>query len=350
MTSQTAQTTSTAAGDNSLPVVELFALGGTIASAPRTDGEGVSPTVRVEDLVAAVPGLVAVAQVRATQVLQVPSCEVTPGDVVELAARMRAAVDAGAAGCVVTQGTDTLEETAFLLDLLWDREAPVVVTGAMRTPDAPGADGPANLLGAVTVAASDTARGAGVLAVVGDQIHAARYVHKAHTSAPSAFVSPGTGPIGWLVEGRAALALTPRRPAAVHLAEDTPLPEVLVVRVGMGESPALLSALVSGAVPGVAGVVLEGVGGGHVPRALVPALRDLVARVPVVLASRTGAGETLSRSYGYPGGDVDLTQAGLVPSGTLDAARARLTLRVALAVGVERGEVEDCFRRLARTD
>lgn len=334
------------AAPNDLPVVELFALGGTIASAPRADGAGVSPSVRVGDLVAAVPALADVAQVRATQVLQVPSCEVTVPDVVALVARMRAAVDAGAAGCVVTQGTDTLEETAFVIELLWDREAPVVVTGAMRTPDAPGADGAANLWGAVTVAAAPAARGAGALVVIGDQIHAGRYVHKGHTSAPSAFVSPGLGPIGWIVEGRCEIAVTPRRREPLPVSVAVALPDVLVVRVGMGESPALLETLAAGLLPDVAGVVVEGVGGGHVPSALVPALARLVERLPVVLASRTGAGETLSRSYGYPGGDVQLTNAGLVSSGALDAARARLALQLALAVDGGQAGALDVFRRL----
>ncbi len=125
--------------DGVLPLVELFALGGTIASLPA-DAGGVSPKVTGEELVRAVPSLAEVARVEATQFLQLPSCEVTVGDLLLLVEVMRAAVDAGAVGCVVTQGTDTLEETAFLLDLLWDRPAPVVVTGAMRSADQPGAD------------------------------------------------------------------------------------------------------------------------------------------------------------------------------------------------------------------
>lgn len=330
-----------------LPRVEVFALGGTIASLPGGPGAGVSPSVSVDDLLAAVPQLASAARVAATQFLQVPSCEVTPGDLVRLLEQMRSAVDGGADGCVVTQGTDTLEETAFLLDLLWDRSAPVVVTGAMRTPDAPGADGPANLLAAVRVAADPAARECGVLAVLGEEIHSGRHVRKAHTAHPSAFASPGAGPIGWLSEGEVRVVSRPVHPRpALALPAGRgaePWPQVVVVRVGMGEQPDLLRAV---AALGVDGVVLEGVGGGHVPRALVPALVELVERVPVVLTSRSGAGEVLSRSYGYPGGDVDLVARGLVPAGTADAAKARLALILALAADTDRKGAEAFVRTL----
>lgn len=326
------------------PFVHVFALGGTIASLPGATGAGVSPTVRVEDLLAAVPGLGEIARMRATQFLQVPSCEVTVSDLLRLVVAMRSAVDAGAAGVVVTQGTDTLEETAFALDLLWDRPEPVVVTGAMRTPDAPGADGPANLLSAVTVAADPVARDLGVVAVLNDEVHAGRLVRKAHTTSTSAFVSPDGGPIGRLGEGRFTLAARPaHRRVCLDVASDVAVPKVAVLRIGMGESDDLLAAL-----PGLGfvGAVVEGVGGGHVPQALVPSLASLVAQFPVVLASRTGAGPVLSSSYGYPGGDVDLVARGLVPAGIADAAKARLALVLALAAGSSRSEVETFVRSL----
>ena len=330
----------------SLPHVSLLALGGTIASLPQQDAAGVSPRVTAEDLVAAVPSLAEVAQVRANQVLQVPSSEVTPTDVAGLVVRARAAIDAGAVGVVVTQGTDTLEETAFLLDLWWDRPEPVVVTGAMRTPDSPGADGPANLLAAVRVAAAPVARDAGVLVVLGDRVHAARYVRKAHTSDPAAFASPGYGPVGLVSEGRVSLGMRPVRAPVLPLPPAGPLPSVALVRVSMGDDGQLLEA-VGGL--SVEGVVVEGLGGGHVPSRLLPAIDSLVARMPVLLASRTGAGRGLMTTYGYPGGDVDLVARGLVPTGDLDGAKARLLLMAALATSEERSQAEAAVRRVART-
>lgn len=328
--------------DDALPTVALLAFGGTIASATGATA-GVSPQVSAADLVAAVPELAGVALLRVTQVRQVPSVEVTVADLVALVAQMRAAVDAGATGVVVTQGTDTLEEAAYVVDLLWDRPEPVVFTGAMRAATDPGADGPANLVSSVRLAVSSETRGLGVLVCLGDEVHAARHVRKAHTSSPAAFTSPGRGPLGWISEGRPVVAWRPAGArVTVRVEPGTPLPQVAVLRVGLDEDPRLLVA--AGGL-GYDGIVLEGVGGGHVPRALVPALVDLVDRVPVLLASRTGAGRVLEQTYGYPGGDIDLVHRGLVPVGTLDAAKARLLLVLGLASGLDRAGVEELVRR-----
>src|SRR5690606_31568090 len=122
-------------------------------------------------------------------------------DLYALAEEIERCFAAGSSGVVITQGTDTIEETAFCLDLLLDTSKPVVVTGAMRNPTLPGADGPANLEAAITVAV-DEARPEGVVVVLGDEVHAARWVAKSHSTVPSAFCSPGRGPMGIVAEGR----------------------------------------------------------------------------------------------------------------------------------------------------
>lgn len=339
------------AGDpvTALPRVDLFALGGTIASVPAREDEGALPSVSADELVAAVPQLAEVAEVRATQVLQVPSCEVTVLDLVDLVGRLVAAVEAGAKGLVVTQGTDTLEEAAFVVDLLWDRPEPVVFTGALRTPDSPGADGPANLLAAVQVAAADAARGLGVVVCLNAEIHAAGLVRKTHASNPAAFSSPGAGPLGWVSERRVGILTRPVRSSpslaldAVRMLDAATLPRVALVRVGLGEDAHLLEAVEAASFDGV---VVEGVGGGHVPRSLVPVLARLAERMPVLLASRTGAGEVLSRTYGYPGAEIDLLSRGLVGVGRLDGAKARLALVLALAAGHDREAAADLVTRV----
>jgi L-asparaginase len=132
----------------------------------------------------------------------VPGSELNLEDLIELAGEIQAHIDAGTRG-VVTQGTDTMEGTAFVLDLLVHADAPIVVTGAMRHPSLPGAEGPANLLASVQVAVSDAARGVGTMVVVNDEIHAARFVQKTHTTQnPATFRSPLTGPVGWVSEVR----------------------------------------------------------------------------------------------------------------------------------------------------
>lgn len=324
--------------------MDYLATGGTIASVPRGDGPGVSPALTAADLTGSVPGLAEVAELHVGQFLQQPSSALTLTDLLRLRDEMDARVAAGTRGLVVSQGTDSLEETAYVLDLLWRHEAPVVVTGAMRNPAQPGADGPANLLAAVRVAAGAAARGAGVVVVMADEIHAARFVRKSHTSSPAAFRSPAAGPIGWVTEGRAVLLTRPARPAhlafTAGLSATDDLPPVALVRVGLGEDGRLLAPLAD---LGYRGAVIEGFGGGHVTPAMVPHLAALVRQMPVILASRTGAGEVLARTYRFCGSETELLKLGLIRAGTLDGLKARLLLTLCLAAALRHEQIAATF-------
>ncbi|MDP9437242.1 MAG: asparaginase [Actinomycetota bacterium] len=322
-----------------LPKVSVLSLGGTISSV-KTGGPGVSPSLTGEDLVASVPQLSEVAEVSAASVRQVPGWALTLDDLVEVAAEAGRRLDGGASGVVVTQGTDSIEETAFALDLLVGGEGPVVVTGAMRNPTLPGADGPANLLAAVTVAASGAARGLEVLVVMNDEIHAARYVRKTHTQSPAAFRSPTVGPIGWVSEGAVRIPLRPKDRRHIRLPEEIGGHDVALIKVWPGDDGRLIRA--AGDL-GYDGLVVEGFGGGHVPPATVEPLERLAARMPVVVASRTGGGETLARTYDAPGSEMDLQGRGLVPAGALDGPKARLLLALLLRSGASREEIHAAF-------
>jgi L-asparaginase len=327
------------------PTIAYVALGGTIAAVPG-EGPGVRPTLGARELAAGVPGLEEAATLEVHTFRTVPSFELTLADVLELVPLLRKAVEDGASGVVVSQGTDTIEETAFVLDLLWDRPEPVVVTGAMRNPSLPGADGPANLLASVQLAASVEARECGVLVCLGDEVHAARHVHKAHTSSPAAFRSPGLGPIGWVAEGRPVVALRPTRRAHLDVPPSAEVPRVPIVKLGLGDDGMLLEA--AHAVR-CEGLVIEALGGGHVPSALVPVVVDLLERGPVVLASRAGAGEVLATTYGSPGAEVDLLERGVIRAGALDALKARLLLSLALAAGLDRAGIVELFGQVGTT-
>jgi L-asparaginase len=321
-----------------LPKVSVLSLGGTISSV-NTGGPGVRPSLTGEALVEAVPGLSEVAEVSAASVRQVPGWQLTVEDLIEVSEEATRAIDEGATGVVVTQGTDSIEETAFALDLLIDRDAPVVVTGAMRNPTLPGADGPANLLAAVTVAADGAACGLGALVVMNDEVHAARFVRKTHTQSPAAFRSPLAGPLGWISEGRASIVARPMGRRHVRPrgggAED-----VALLATFPGDDGRLVGAVGE---RGYSGLVVEALGGGHVPPPMVEPLAALAERMPVVLASRTGSGEVLRGTYDPPGSEMDLTGRGLIPAGMLDGPKARLFLALLLRSGASRAEIVEAF-------
>ena len=322
--------------------VAVFSLGGTIAMTGGTQG-GVVPALNAADLVAAVPGLQATGiTIDVYDFRKVPGASLGFDDLLALAAAARRAVDEGADGVVVTQGTDTIEETAFTLDLLWAHDAPLVVTGAMRNPTLAGADGPANLLAAVTVAVAPGARRAGCLVVLGDEIHAARWVRKTHTTSPAAFRSPDTGPVGLVAEGSARIL---SRPARMTLDVEVPHPVTVrtaVLPVVLGEDGETLRR----AAVGLDGLVVAGFGVGHVPAATVPVLTDLAAAMPVVLASRIGAGPVLTATYGFPGSESDLLARGLIGAGALDCYKARVLLHLLLAAGTDRGGIAKTFETI----
>jgi len=324
----------------SLPRVTVFSTGGTIASIPSR-ASAASPALTVEQLVAALPQLDSVAEITAIPFRQVASSELTLADMIELAGEIERAVAGGSDGVAITQGTDTLEETSFALQLLWGGEAPVVLTGAMRNPALPGADGPANLLGAALLAASSVARGLGALVVFNDEVHLPLFVRKTHTASLATFRSPLTGPIGWIVENRPRIPLRPTvRHAIRPPASAQAVPQVALLKAALGDDGRLLPSIVS---LGYRGLVLEAMGGGHVPRAMVAPLADLARHMPVVLTSRTGAGEVLRGTYGFPGSETDLLTRGLIHSGILDGPKARVLLALLLASDAPREAIETAF-------
>lgn len=326
--------------------VVVFGLGGTIAMASG-DSDGVVPALSAEQLVAAVPGLTETGiQLDVVDFRRVPSGSLTFDDLDALAQAIdeRLATGAGAHGTgadhadsdgagvdgiVVTQGTDTIEETAYLLDLVHTYPHPVVVTGAMRPPAQAGADGPGNLLAAIQAAASPLTRDLGVVVVFADEIHAASRVRKTHTTSGFTFQSPNGGPLGYVVEGRPRVLSRPATRTVLPAPIESQSVEIGLLTMVLGDSGAVLEAVAER----VDGLVVAGFGAGHVPGHLVGTLDKIAARMPVVLASRTGAGSVLERTYGYPGSETDLLARGLISAGFLDPIKARILLRQLLAGG-----------------
>lgn len=302
---------------------------------------GVVPALSAEQLVAAVPGLAETnIEVDVVDFRRIPGASLSFEDIRELTAAIEQRLSTGADGVVVTQGTDTIEEVAYLLDLTHTRPEPIVVTGAMRNPTLAGADGPANILAAIQTAAADTARDLGSLVVFADEIHSSVRVRKTHSTSGHTFQSANGGPLGYVVEGEPRIVNRPAARVTLPAATGREA-EVAVVPVVLGDTGVTLRAVANH----VDGLVVAAFGAGHVPVALVEILGGLAARIPVVLASRGGAGSTLARTYAFPGSETDLLGRGLIPAGFLDPVKARILVRHLLISGHDQTSIKAVFER-----
>lgn len=320
----------------------VVSLGGTITmTSISQDGRGVSPSLEVDELLSAVPALHEVADLETATLCTVPGASLGFGDVLAALSWARTAVANGADGVIVIQGTDTIEETAYLLDLYWDQDEPLVVTGAMRAPQMAGADGPANLLASARVACDVGSRARGVLVVLNDEIHAASRVRKLRASGADAFASTSFGVLGYVDEGVPIYGnVIKRRP--LLLPEPFLTPRVALLEATLGDTGELLDLA---AIAGFNGIVLAGFGVGHVPAALADVVGRVASVCPVVLATRTGNGSTYRHSYSFIGSETDLIGRGAIPAGWLDARKARVLLACMIADGADADTIRDEFER-----
>ncbi|TAM31250.1 MAG: asparaginase [Paraburkholderia sp.] len=334
--------TSSSAAAQPLPRIAVLATGGTIAgSAPdaaNTAGYQAG-VIGVAQLLAAVPGLDAIAQIQAEQVASIDSKDMALALWTTLAQRINTLLAGDDIdGVVITHGTDTLEETAWLLHLAVKSSKPVVMTAAMRPASALSADGPLNLLNAVTLAASGAAAGQGVLVAFNNRIHCARDVIKISTYAVDAFQSPEIGALGWVQDGRVEFQ---RRTLRAHTVDSPftangPWPHVEIVASYAGVSRIAVDALVAA---GVRGIVVAGTGNGSIHSTLQQALVEAAAKgVAVVRASRVGSGHVMHN------GAAKDDALGFISAGTLNPYKARVLLALALARGItDRIELQRVF-------
>ena len=331
--------------------IHILALGGTIATRP--DASGVMQMgAGADDLVRAVPLLGGLAEIEAETVSRVGSHSLGFDQIHALAARIAASP---AEGFVVTQGTDTLEETAFLLDLLVDRDVPVIVTAAMRNPALTSPDGPGNLLAAVRVACDPWirahARDLGVLAVMLDEVYAAADAIKAHPTRLNAFAAPQTGPLAALVEDRVVPlgkpvrdAMAATRRALGAMPGNGPRQPVALLWMGLDEPGALVEAILASPDRlGYRGAVIGAMGGGHVPERVAGLAGRLAQAMPTVVSGRAGGGPLLRHTYGGPASEIELRKAGLTWGGRLHPLKARVLLETCLRAGLDRAAIAQVF-------
>ena len=269
-----------------------------------------------------------------------PSPSITPDDMFQLAKLTQQKLEQdGIDGVVITHGTDTLEESAYFLDLYLETKKPVVFTGSMRNYSELGFDGLSNLVSSILVAASDQSKRMGVLVCLNDEINSAAEVTKTHTLALDTFKSLEFGPIG-IVEQDNVLYYRETHHKSYLLQPTNIEQHVEIVKVYSGSSSVILNSLID---HGTKGIVLEALGRGNVPPQMVPGIQRAIEKnIPVLITSRCPKGRVLD-SYGYEGGGHHLKTLGAIFTQNLNSQKARIRLMLALGLTTNIDEIRKYF-------
>ncbi|WP_314702155.1 type II asparaginase [Campylobacter rectus] len=324
------------------PTIYILATGGTIAGSGSgaLDTSYTSGTVTVDKLIAAVPEINKIATIKGEQISNIGSQEMNNEVWFKLANRVNELLTSGKAdGVVITHGTDTMEETAYFLNLVVKSDKPIVMVGAMRNSGSLSADGPLNIYNAVNVAMCKKAVGKGVMVVMNDEIHAAREVTKTNTTAVDTFKSPNSGKIGTVFYGNVKFYMNPVRKHTVNSAFDITkikeLPRVDIIYSHSNDNPDFVNLAVEN---GAKGIINAGMGNGNPFPSALEALGEAVkGGVVVVRDSRVGSGETTLN------GEVDDGKYGFLASDNLNAQKARVLLMLALTQTTDKAKIQELF-------
>lgn len=325
------------------PHIAVVATGGTIAGAQAAPqgGSYTSGVFNVETLIGGVPQLKEIADISGEQLVKIGSQNMSDAVWLKLANRINELLSADDVDAVVvTHGTDTMEETAYFLDLVLKSDKPVVLVGSMRPATAVSADGPGNLYDAVTVAADATAKGRGVLVVLNDQVFAARDVYKTNTTQVDTFKSPDRGPIGRVEAGHAELFDVPGGKHTTHsifsidAVEALPKVDIVYAYADMGRE--LIDAAVNA---GAKGIVVAGVGNGNMTAEALQALSEARKRGVVIVRSTRLPSGFVTRNA-----EINDDEYGFVAAEELKPSKARVLLKLALMKTTDPIQIQQMFR------
>jgi L-asparaginase len=325
------------------PNIVILATGGTIAGAAATGTQSgyTSGAVGIDTMIAGVPGIRDLANIKGEQISNVGSQDMSFDILLKVAKRINELTkSADVDGIVITHGTDTMEESAYFLNLTVKTDKPVVMVGSMRPSTAVSADGPLNLFNAVGVAGDPKAKGRGVLVVMNDTIHGAHSLTKTSTTAVQTFLSPIRGVVGVASYGKNDFYTSPEwkhtTQTEFDIAQVTTMPRVDVIFASMDMSPALIDASAAGA----KGIVIAGVGNGNMNKASVDAAAAAVKKgVVVVRSSRVTTG-LVGRNV-----ELDDDKLGFIASDELNPQKARILLSLALLKTRTPKELQDMFTK-----
>lgn len=315
--------------------------GGTIAMRIDEKTHAAVPAINGEQILQMTPGLSTIAEIHFLNFSNIPGPHMTPEKMFELSNIIQHKLEfEDFDGAVVTHGTDSLEETAYLVDLTSKSEKPIVFVGSMKSSSELGFDGPVNLIAATYAAVSDEAYNRGVLVVMNNEMHSAAQVTKTNTHTLDTFKSADFGPIGFIDNDKAYFYhnYTKRQ----YIAAETIDSRVDIIKTACGMDDKLLRFCVDS---GTHGIVIEGMGRGNIPPAMVTGVEYALSNgIPVVLVSRCLMGKVLD-SYGYQGAGKELTKRGVILGDNLPGQKARIKLIVALGYTKNISEIKDIFEK-----
>lgn len=313
--------------------------GGTFSMKIDEETRAAIPYFHGEELIKLIPEAKNLANISTYEFGNYPGPHMTPPLMLKLSKEIKKFVnDENIDGIIITHGTDTLEETAYFLDLVIKTEKPIVVIGAMKTSSEPDWDGPRNLLDAIHIINNPNSRGLGVLVCLNGEINAASEVTKTHTEDIETFRSLDFGALGFVEKGKVIYNRLPRKLEKLETEKINPNVDLIKVYAGMDEKFFRFSAD-----SGVDGIVVEAMGVGNVPPKAFDGIKYAVEKnIPVVLVSRCPAGETLD-IYGYPGAGKWLKQIGVIFAEYLNGQKARIKLIVCLGITKEINQLRKMF-------
>lgn len=321
--------------------VVLVATGGTIAMKIDPESQAPCPVFNGDELLALRPEIAQMAHLEVLNLFNIPSEHMSPTHWRKLHdAVAKAVARPEVAGVIVSHGTDTMEESAWFLDLTLDTSKPVVLVGAQRNASESDFDGPRNLVNAVRICLSPEALDKGVVICLNDQINAAREASKTSTSEVATFKSGDFGFLGQVDPDAVRFYRSPARRQHIPL-QDYPLPRVDIVASYAGADGALIDAAIQA---GARGVVLAALGCGNIPLPQFDALKQAISHTTIVIASRVPNGRVFPL-YGYPGGGQSLAEAGAVYADNLSPQHARVLLMLALQNNMDNAQIQRAFHR-----
>lgn len=319
--------------------VAIIFNGGTISMKVDPKLNAAVPGLSSEEIMSMVVGIENYAKLESINFSNLPSPSITPEIMMKLSELVRKNLDReDICGVVVTHGTDSLEETAYLLDLTIKSDKPVVVTGSMRNSSELGYDGPANLSASICTAISDQARGRGVLVCLNDELNCASEVTKANSMSLNAFRSPVFGPIGIVDSNNAIFYRNSMVKQFIKTEKIETRVELIKCVSGIGSS--YIDFCIE---KGTKGIVIEAMGRGNIPPKMVVGVERAIAKqIPVVLVSRCFEGR-VSDTYGYHGGGKELRRLGVIFADSMPGQKARVKLMLSLGKTNDIGEIRQIF-------